>query len=56
MRSSTATFFKRCTMAAILAAATAFAAGGDAAGPAPAFSLTNLRDNPTRLSHTRARW
>jgi peroxiredoxin len=50
MRSSTAKFFKRCAMAAIVATTTAFAAGGDAAGPAPAFALTNLAGQSDALS------
>jgi peroxiredoxin len=50
MRSSTAKFFKRCAMAAIVATTTAFAAAGDAAGPAPAFALTNLAGQSDALS------
>jgi thiol-disulfide isomerase/thioredoxin len=50
MRSSTAKFFKRCALAAIVATATAFAASGDAAGPAPAFALTNLAGQSDALS------
>ncbi len=42
MQVSKVTLFKRCAMAAIVAASTAFAAGGDAGGPAPAFTLTGL--------------
>ena len=37
MQSSTAKFFRRCAMAAIVVASAAFAA--DAGGPAPAFTL-----------------
>ena len=50
MRSSTAKFLKRCAMAAIVATTTAFAASGDAAGPAPAFALTNLAGQSDALS------
>ena len=50
MRSSTAKFLKRCAMAAIVATTAAFAAGGDAAGPAPAFALTNLAGQSDALS------
>jgi peroxiredoxin len=37
-------------MAAIVIASSAFAAGGDSAGPAPAFTLTNLTGAPDGLS------
>jgi len=47
---STSTFFKRCAMAAIVVASTAFAAGGDASGPAPAFTLTTLAGQPSGLN------
>jgi thiol-disulfide isomerase/thioredoxin len=50
MRSSTAKFFKRCAMAAIVATTTAFAASGDAAGPAHAFALSNLAGQSDALS------
>ena len=43
-------FFKRCTMAAIVIASTAFAASGDASGPAPAFALTALSGQQGALS------
>ena len=43
-------FFKRCTIAAVIIASTAFAASGDAAGPAPAFTLTGLSGQPAALS------
>ena len=42
--------FKRCTIAAVIMASTAFAASGDAAGPAPAFTLTGLSGQPAALS------
>jgi len=48
MQSSTATFFRRCALAAIAIAATAFAA--DAGGPAPAFTLTTLSGQQGALS------
>ena len=41
MQNSTVKFFRRCAMAAIVIASTAFA-GGDAGGPAPAFTLNAL--------------
>jgi peroxiredoxin len=44
------TLFKRCAMAAIVATTTALAAGGDAGGPAPAFSLTTLDGQAGALS------
>src|ERR1700741_5530253 len=50
MRFPTVTFFKRCTMAAIVVASGAFAAGGDASGPAPAFTLTALTGQQAALS------
>jgi peroxiredoxin len=37
-------------MAAIVVASTAFAAGGDASGPAPAFTLTTLGGQPSGLN------
>src|SRR6202047_5151164 len=46
----TSTLLKRCAMAAIVVASTAFAAGGDASGPAPAFTLTSLGGQPSGLS------
>ena len=47
---STSTFIKRCAMAAIVVASTAFAAGGDVSGPAPAFTLTSLAGQPSGLN------
>jgi thiol-disulfide isomerase/thioredoxin len=47
---STSTLLKRCAMAAIVVASTAFAASGDASGPAPAFTLTSLSGQPSGLS------
>jgi peroxiredoxin len=47
---STSTFLKRCAMAAIVVASTAFAAGSDSSGPAPAFTLTTLDGQPGGLS------
>ena len=47
---STSTFIKRCAMAAIVVASTAFAAGGDVSGPAPAFTLTTLAGQPSGLN------
>jgi peroxiredoxin len=44
------TFLKRCAMAAIVVTSTAFAAGGDSAGPAPAFMLTTLAGQTSGLS------
>ena len=41
---------KRCALAAIIIASSAFAAGGDASGPAPSFSLTTLAGQPGSLS------
>ncbi len=49
MKLSTVDFFKRCTMAAVVIASTAFAAGGDS-GTAPAFSLTALSGQQSTLS------
>jgi peroxiredoxin len=43
-------FLKRCAMAAIVVTSTAFAAGGDAAGPAPSFTLTTLAGQTSGLS------
>ena len=40
MQSVTAKIFRRCALAAVVIAASAFAA--DAGGPAPAFTLTTL--------------
>jgi peroxiredoxin len=50
MQFPTVEFFKRCTMAAIVIASTAFAASGDASGPAPAFTLTGLTGQQAALS------
>ena len=50
MQLSTVGFFKRCTMAAMVIASTAFAASGDASGPAPAFTLSALTGQPAALS------
>ena len=50
MQHSSVKFFKRCAMAAIVVASTAFAASGDASGPAPAFTLTQLSGQPAALS------
>ena len=50
MRIPTVKFFKRCTMAAIVIASTAFAAGGGDSGPAPAFTLTALSGQQGALS------
>jgi peroxiredoxin len=41
---------KRCAMAAIVVASSAFAASGDASGPAPSFTLTTLSGQPDGLS------
>jgi peroxiredoxin len=49
-RSSTVKGFKRCMMAAIVIASAAFAASGDASGPAPAFTLTALTGQQAALS------
>src|SRR5260370_21866833 len=46
----TVKLFKRCAMAAIVIASTAFAASGDASGPAPAFTLTALTGQQAALS------
>ena len=50
MQFSTLKLLKRCTMAAIVIASTAFAASGDASGPAPAFTLNALSGQPGALS------
>jgi peroxiredoxin len=47
---TTSTLLKRCAMAAIVLASTAFAASGDASGAAPAFTLTSLSGQPSSLS------
>jgi thiol-disulfide isomerase/thioredoxin len=47
---STKVLLKRCAMAAIVVASTALAAGGDASGPAPAFTLTTLAGQTSGLS------
>jgi peroxiredoxin len=49
MKLSTVEYFKRCTMAAVVIASTAFAAGSDS-GTAPAFSLTALSGQQSTLS------
>jgi peroxiredoxin len=49
MHSSNSQLLKRCAMAAIVLASTAFAASGDASGPAPSFTLTNLTGQPGGL-------
>ena len=49
-RSSTMKGFKRCMMATIVIASAAFAASGDASGPAPAFALTTLTGQQAALS------
>jgi len=49
MRSSTLSCFKRTILAAVIVTTAAFGAGGDA-GPAPAFTLTNLAGQPAALS------
>ena len=48
MQSVTAKIFRRCALAAVVIAASAFAA--DAGGPAPAFTLTTLDGQPGALS------
>ena len=48
MKTSTAKFFRRCTMAAIMITAAAFAA--NSGSPAPPFSLTNLSGQQGALS------
>src|SRR6202789_2377799 len=48
MQSSTVKILKRCAMAAMVLASTAFAA--DAGGPAPAFTLTALSGEQSALS------
>jgi peroxiredoxin len=50
MQVSTRTLLKRCAMAAVIMASTAFAAAGDSAGPAPAFTLTTLEGAPSGLA------
>src|ERR1700676_3703482 len=47
---TTSTLLKRCAMTAICVRPTAFAASGDASGPAPAFTLTSLSGQPSGLS------
>jgi peroxiredoxin len=49
MHTSTANLLKRCALAAIVIVSSAFAASGDAAGPAPSFTLTNLTGQPGGL-------
>jgi peroxiredoxin len=48
MQSVTAKIFRRCALAAVVVAASAFAA--DTGGPAPAFTLTTLEGQPGALS------
>jgi peroxiredoxin len=50
MQFSKMNFFKRCAMAAIVLASGAFAASGDASGPAPSFTLTTLSGQADGLS------
>jgi thiol-disulfide isomerase/thioredoxin len=50
MHTSTVNLLKRCALAAIVFASGAFAASGDAAGPAPSFTLTTLSGQPGGLS------
>ena len=50
MRSDTNKWLKRCAMAAVVMASTAFAAAGDASGPAPAFTLATLSGQQAALS------
>jgi peroxiredoxin len=49
MHISTANLLKRYALAAIVLGSTAFAASGDAAGPAPSFTLTTLAGQPGGL-------
>jgi peroxiredoxin len=49
MHSITSTLLKRCAVAAIVLASSAFAASGDASGPAPSFTLANLTGQPGGL-------
>jgi peroxiredoxin len=53
MHSITSTLLKRCAVAAIVLASGAFAASGDASGPAPSFTLTNLTGQPGGLSQSK---
>jgi peroxiredoxin len=50
MHTSTVNLLKRCALAAIVFASCAFAASGDAAGPAPSFTLTTLSGQPGGLN------
>src|SRR6202451_3670373 len=50
MECSTARNLRRWAMAAIVFASTAFAAGGDVSGPAPAFALTDVAGQQGGLS------
>jgi peroxiredoxin len=50
MRTSTVKFLQRCGLAAILGASAVLAVAGDAGGPAPAFTLTDLTGNSEALS------
>jgi peroxiredoxin len=50
MKTSTANFLRRCTLAAILGSASVLATASDATGPAPAFTLTDLSGASRALS------
>jgi peroxiredoxin len=50
MHNSTANLLKRCAIASLVLASTVFAAGGDASGPAPEFTLNALTGEPAALS------
>ena len=50
MRMKTVGWIKRCAMAALITATTAFGAAGGDAGPAPGFSLPALSGEPATLS------
>jgi peroxiredoxin len=50
MQFSKMNFLKRCAMAAVVLATGAFAASGDAGGPAPSFTLTTLSGQAGGLS------
>ncbi len=49
MQIANSSLLKRCAMAALVLGSSAFAAGGDAAGPAPSFTLTTLAGQPGGL-------
>jgi len=49
MHIAKSSLLKRCAMAALVLASSAFAAGCDAAGPAPSFTLTTLAGQPGGL-------